>query len=202
MSAGEEPRGVLRSKTFTLNGNRISLRVGGGQDLDKLYVALYTTDDGVRRLRATGQNSDAMQTVIWDVGPWSGRRVFIEIADQATGTWGHINVDEIVEYNDGTTDAPAPRVLLSLHQNVPNPFNPSTRIRVDIPAATRGRLAVFDVRGRMVREVYAGAFGAGSHDLVWDGVRGDGAPAASGLYFYRLEVAGQQAQTRSMVLLK
>lgn len=202
LSAGEEPKGVLRSKVFTLTGNRLSLRVGGGQDPTRLYVALYTADDGVRRVQATGQNTDAMRDVIWDVTAFSGQRVFIEIADQSNGPWGHINVDEIIEYNEGATDAPAPRVLLSLHQNVPNPFNPSTRIRVDIPAAARGRLVVFDVRGRKVREIYQGGFAAGSQDLVWDGRHDDGTPAASGLYLYRLDLAGQAPLTRSMVLLK
>jgi hypothetical protein len=202
LAAGEAPKGILRSAAFTLTGNRLAFRIGGGQDLDHLYLALYTADDGVRRLRATGENSDTMRDVVWDVGSWTGRRVFVEIADLSSGPWGHVNVDEIIESSTQPTDAPPSASEWALHPNVPNPFNPSTRITYEVPEPTQGRLAIFDVHGRLVRELYAGPLAPGVHEMSWDGREASGATVASGLYFYRLTAAGRTPLSRAMVLLK
>jgi hypothetical protein len=100
----------------------------------------------------------------------------MEIVDQASGAWGHINVDEIVEYEQvpvGVGEAP-PAAAFALHQNTPNPFNPTTRITFDLPAAGRAHLAVFDVRGRLVRQLVDAPLAAGPNVAVWDGTRSDG----------------------------
>lgn len=71
---------------------------------------------------------------------------------------------------------------------------------MDLPRATAYRLTVFDVRGRLVREVVDRA-GPGRMILRWDGSDAYGAPMASGVYFYRFESEGF-SQTRRMVLLR
>jgi hypothetical protein len=202
LTAGDAPQGILRSRTFTLRGNRVSLRVGGGDDLDRLYVALCTADDGVRVLRATGTDTDAMRSVLWDTSAWVDREVYIEIADLSSDTWGHINVDEIVETDAAATDSPTPPAGLVLYANVPNPFNPSTRIDFEVPHAGQARLAVFDVRGRLVRELYAGALAPGRRTARWDGTTTAGSRAGSGIYYYRLTMDGHDPIVRSMVLVK
>jgi hypothetical protein len=205
LAAGEEPKGTMRSPAFTLAGDRISFRLGGGNDLARLYVALYTKDDMRMQLRTTGAGTDAMQTVVWNVSAWHGRPVFLEIADQSAGTMGHIDVDEIVEWQSdpvtGTGDLQAPRAI-ALYQNVPNPFNPSTRISLDLPAAGSARLEVFDARGRLVRGLIDGRLEAGSHVVLWNGKRQDGEPVSSGVYFYRLQVDGGPPLSHSMLLVK
>ena len=116
---------------------------------------------------------------------------------------GHVDVDEIVESEVAPTDAGhLPGAPLALHQNVPNPFNPTTRIQIDLPSAGRTRLAVFDVRGRLVRELLDARLPGGPHTVFWDGTRADGGRAASGLYYSRLRFENQPAIVRSMVLLK
>jgi hypothetical protein len=203
LSAGDAPVGVIRSQPFTVTGNRLSLRVGGGNDPARLYVALYTASDSQLRLRATGNNSDTMVPVEWDLTPWHGQSVFLEVVDQATGTWGHINVDEIVESHATPVDVlgavPATYVL---HPNTPNPFNPTTRLSFDLPSAGRARLDIYDVRGRLVRTLIDGSLPAGPHGVVWDGTTTEGTRAASGMYWSRLRFADREELVRSMVLLK
>ncbi|MBN2171270.1 MAG: PQQ-binding-like beta-propeller repeat protein [Candidatus Krumholzibacteriota bacterium] len=97
-------------------------------------------------------------------------------------------------------DAPAP-ARLRLAQNRPNPFNPSTLIGYDLPAAGMVSLRVFDTRGRQVRALVAERQAAGGHEAVWDGRDDAGRPQSSGVYFYRLEAAGATL-TRRMLLLK
>jgi hypothetical protein len=89
-----------------------------------------------------------------------------------------------------------------LHQNAPNPFNPSTRIRFDVPApGARVRLAIYSVEGRLVRELASGFEPAGRRERAWDGRDQSGTDVASGIYFLRYETAGR-ALTRKMTLLR
>ncbi len=98
-------------------------------------------------------------------------------------------------------DPPAMPKTFALYQNVPNPFNPTTRIRFDLPEAADVRLVVYDVSGRKIRELASGQMPAGAREVTWDGRDAAGRAAASGIYFYRLD-AGRFTQTRKMILLR
>jgi hypothetical protein len=65
-------------------------------------------------------------------------------------------------------EEPPPNAFV-LHQNFPNPFNPSTTLRYDIPVAAHVRLAVYDILGREATELVSAFESAGSHAVVWDG---------------------------------
>jgi hypothetical protein len=88
----------------------------------------------------------------------------------------------------------------ALEQNRPNPFNPHTTIRFSLATAGPVRLTVYDVRGRSVATLAQGGYGAGAHEVVWDGRARGGAATASGVYWYCLEANGGRA-TRRMILL-
>lgn len=97
--------------------------------------------------------------------------------------------------------SPSPHVF-ALYQNVPNPFNPTTVIRYDVPTGGAVvELAIFDVAGRRVRSLVDGFETAGIKHVTWDGRNDRGAHAATGIYFYRM-VAGNFVQTRKVLLLK
>lgn len=92
-------------------------------------------------------------------------------------------------------DHDRPRVL-SLVQNHPNPFNPSTTITFALPARSRVRLAVYDLAGRLVAELIDEVRTPGVYEQSF-------APTelASGVYLYRLEADGV-ARQRKLILLK
>ena len=94
-----------------------------------------------------------------------------------------------------------PELKLALHQNVPNPFNPLTTIRYDLPANARVRLSIIDVAGRRVRTLVDEQQTAGSRSAIWNGRDDAGRAVASGVYFYVLD-AGKERLTRKLVLLK
>lgn len=96
--------------------------------------------------------------------------------------------------------APLPQ-RTALHQNFPNPFNPSTTIKYDLAGTGRVTIVVYNLRGQLVRTLVDGVKGPGTHAVSWDGTNATGAPVATGVYFYRL-VAGDFTQTRKMVLVK
>jgi len=91
-----------------------------------------------------------------------------------------------------------------LHPPIPNPFNPATTLRFELSRAGRVRLEIFDVRGRMVASPVADVqYGSGVHEVVWRGLDAGQQRVASGVYFARMKVDGQHAETvQRMVLLK
>lgn len=90
---------------------------------------------------------------------------------------------------------------ITLEENYPNPFNPSTRISFQLPTSSHARLDVYDVTGRRIKALLSGEFEAGTHEAVWNGTDDAGRVVASGVYFYRLEADGL-AFTRQMILMK
>ena len=99
----------------------------------------------------------------------------------------------------GTEELPA---RFELEQNFPNPFNPQTRIRYQLPAASSVTLRVFDLLGRVVQTLVRKWEQAGAHVVTFDS-RG----LSTGLYIYRLEAspgAGDKAfvSSRKMLVIK
>jgi hypothetical protein len=78
----------------------------------------------------------------------------------------------------------------------PNPFNPTTDIRFDLPKAERVQLCIYNSLGQLVTTLLDEPRATGSYASSWDGRN-----AATGLYFCRLQ-AGNFVQTRKMLLLK
>jgi glucuronoarabinoxylan endo-1,4-beta-xylanase len=86
-----------------------------------------------------------------------------------------------------------------LEQNYPNPFSASTSIPYKLKEQFNVHLTIYDILGREVRKISAGAQEAGRHLLFWDGVNNSGVKAASGIYFYKLQ-AGGTAVVKKMLL--
>lgn len=89
-----------------------------------------------------------------------------------------------------------------LEQNFPNPFNPSTTIRFELPVKSKVRLHIFNLLGQQVAELANEEVNAGYCQKVWN------AGVASGLYFYRLEAVSVSdlskrfVDVKKMILLK
>ncbi|MBU1948273.1 MAG: C10 family peptidase [Candidatus Eisenbacteria bacterium] len=91
-----------------------------------------------------------------------------------------------------------------LGQAAPNPFRQSTTITYTIPGGSGGvpvHLNVFDPAGRLVRTLVNEDRSAGIHHVKWDGRNDNGAPVASGIYFYQLPFMGEK-QTKRIVLIR
>lgn len=94
----------------------------------------------------------------------------------------------------------APKTFF-VEQNHPNPFNPQTVIRFGLPAEGAVTVRVYDIRGRLVRDLLSQSLPAGVHSLTWEGKDGSGRGVASGVYLYEV-VSPYGAQRRSMLLTK
>ena len=91
---------------------------------------------------------------------------------------------------------PAKPEAIVLHQNRPNPFNPSTAIEYSLPANGYAKIEVYNLSGQLVDVLVDGYRTAGTHMAVWNTGR-----IASGTYFYRLRFGGF-TETKKMTLLR
>ena len=89
----------------------------------------------------------------------------------------------------------------ALHNNYPNPFNPTTTIAYDLPQDGTVRLIIYDVMGREVTRLVNGFTPAGYHNVRWDARNALGEQVSAGVYFYHLQ-SGAYVKTQKMVLLK
>lgn len=87
-------------------------------------------------------------------------------------------------------------ITFALHENYPNPFNPSTQIRFDLPETGQVSLVVFDVLGQKVIELEKGYFDAGYHATIWNGKNSKGQSVASGVYFIQLRFTDSAGQLK------
>jgi hypothetical protein len=95
-----------------------------------------------------------------------------------------------------------PALPLTLYQNKPNPFNPTTAISFYLPQESIVGLEIYDISGRLVTRLVAGERrAAGTHHVEWNGRDARGAAVASGVYPYRL-TAGKETISKKMVLLR
>jgi hypothetical protein len=108
---------------------------------------------------------------------------------------GPVDVAKEVYLERSTPTLPEEFVL---YANVPNPFNPTTAIKFDLPEAVRCDLSVYNLNGRKVRTLISEDIQAGYHRAVWDGRDDTGKELPGGIYFYKLSAGDFSAQRRML----
>jgi hypothetical protein len=91
--------------------------------------------------------------------------------------------------------------IFGLADNYPNPFNPETTLKYQLPEAADVKLEVYNVVGQVVRTLVADHQNAGRYVVQWDATNDNGQPLSSGIYFYHIQ-AGEFQKTKKMLLLK
>jgi len=99
---------------------------------------------------------------------------------------------------NGNLDTP---IKFNLQNNFPNPFNPLTTIRYDLPEDGLVNVTIYDVMGKTVKYLVNSHQNAGYKSIQWNATNNTGHPVSAGLYLYTIQ-AGDFRQTKKMVLLK
>jgi hypothetical protein len=91
--------------------------------------------------------------------------------------------------------------VFAIHQNHPNPFNPITQIKYDLPEDALVTINIYDVMGRSIKSLVNSNQSAGYRSIQWNATNNTGQPVSAGLYLYTIQ-AGDHIHTKKMVLLK
>jgi len=126
-------------------------------------------------------------------GTWTLHAVDNESAD--TGTIGIFTV-HVTHQATAVGDRPVMPGEWVMHEAYPNPFNPSTQIRFDVPVTTNAELKIFNSLGQEVATLLNQNVTAGAHTVYFNA-----ADLPSGLYFAQLR-AGSFVSTQKLVLMK
>ena len=91
--------------------------------------------------------------------------------------------------------------VYDLHYAYPNPFNPFTSLRYDLPEDAFVNITIYDMMGRKINTLVSSHQTAGFKSIQWDATNNQGQPVSAGVYLYSIQT-GQFSQTKKMVLLK
>ena len=100
-----------------------------------------------------------------------------------------------------STEGEGVPVEFALHENYPNPFNPTTTLRFDLPEASNITLTIYNMLGQRVRTFNMNDTPAGYHSIKWNATNNYGEEVGAGVYLYQLQTK-DFVKTRKMVLLK
>jgi hypothetical protein len=95
-ASGDRATGTIRSPEFSIVGDRITLRVAGGIDRERLRASLIV--EGRRVFSETGRGNDSFTRREWDTKALRGKQASLEIVDQVADKWGYIAVDELEQW--------------------------------------------------------------------------------------------------------
>ena len=107
---------------------------------------------------------------------------------------------------DLTKDISLPKKFV-LHQNFPNPFNPTTTLHYELPEDALVNITIYDILGREVRTLVNQTQDAAHRSVIWDATNDYSKPVSAGIYLYQIQArqinsgqAGEFVQTKKMVL--
>ena len=188
---GKDASGSVTGQTwqipFASTDNTISLSVQNNSGIEAKNVSVainnlpswleFKSDKFVLKSIPASSSGDAEFTFSVDrkapVGKDTTLRATITSADGQVWT------------KDITVSIGAPKDY-KLHNNFPNPFNPSTKIAFELPKASHVSLIIYDVLGREVAEIANQDYPAGYNVVTWNGLNRNGEQVSSGVYFYRI----------------
>ncbi len=129
---------------------------------------------------------------------YEGQQVSGIVVEQGAATYREITLQSLAAHD---YDNFIQQYTITMEQNSPNPFNPTTTISFSIPKYDKVELKVYNIKGQLVKTLVNDHLEAGSHKAVWNGDNQLGKSVSSGIYLYRLE-SGRRAIARKMLLLK
>lgn len=197
----DDMAGVLAG-TFELAFDPTHLQPVGLEATDLTENSLFADNAGDRSVRVSFAGAD------WESG--SGALVKVLFQPRAAGLmqFGQLELVD-GQLNEGNVRTEVIRSALSvgrpqtfaLYASYPNPFNPHTTVRFQLPAGGDARLLVYNLAGQRVRTLARGWLSAGLHQYVWNGKDDSGKEVSSGVYLCRLESA-HGMRTQKMALVK
>jgi len=189
----------VTGRSYNKNGNYDFATIKYNSTMIQQWVTRYNgsanSHDGAKAITVDGSGN------VYITGystSSNGTKDYVTIKYLGTGANSAFSATTDTERNDESEVNRSETLPSTFHlaQNFPNPFNPTTTIRFETPAASHVKLVIYNLAGELVRTLVDGEIAAGFHHITFD-AKG----LASGIYFYRLE-AGSFTAFRKMILGK
>ncbi len=179
-----------------------------GQQVDLSWPAPTGPNEGCHVYRRLADDQTAVRLTDRPVTTTGARLTYTDVtsglAPGATVFYSYAIVSdgaELVRSPEVAITLPAlPAMVTRLLPNVPNPFNPMTEIRFELGHAQHVSVKIYDVTGRLVRELENGSLAAGPYSRVWQGRDNHGRQVPSGAYYVRLVTNGMVDNQKIMLL--
>ncbi|NLI15145.1 MAG: T9SS type A sorting domain-containing protein [candidate division Zixibacteria bacterium] len=186
-------------------GQSIFIRFSYDTDAGTHYGGFYVDDIyPIANFANTLVLSSSIQNTSYVVrGRENGTYYYLARAQDAQSQWSSFSEPKqvVVARTQAIDDEIAIPGDFNLNQNYPNPFNSQTVISFSLASPAPVKLTIFDISGKLVRNLLNEKLGYGNHQVTWDGVNEDGKDVASGIYLYRL-ASGDKSITKKMMFLR
>ncbi|MCB1060651.1 MAG: choice-of-anchor D domain-containing protein [Calditrichaeota bacterium] len=192
----DDPRNVLAMTTVPdVTGDHIADIVCGSLS-NKLIV--MSGWDGDHYFDTFGQGVTSPVDAVGILPDIDGSNAFEILMGNREGWVDCVSGGEIII----STAEPVPvPTTFAMRPAYPNPFNPSTSLSFTLPGISDVQANVYDVNGRLVRELLGSTLQPGEHSVQWDGRNNHGQATATGVYFVRLQTSFG-TKTQKLLLLK
>jgi len=194
--------GAIRFMPFGLGGFVVDIRNGGffevaGTPAGRIYLGLSTGMSPGSQWRLVYDESSSIHVDYVEMHDAKAMGPALNIPAATNSIDGGNNLNWYFGTISGTE---APPLGLTL-EVAPNPFNPMTTLRYEIPRAGDVSIRIYDAAGRLVRSLVSGYRAAGRYQESWDGRNDAGRLLGSGVYFCRMESNGA-AKVQKLLLMR
>ena len=163
---------------------------------------------------------DTLDTMLTSTNFWLQHSDFVGIMDSANIT--QLNISWDIYTSDGASETPStngpwsltvdgswvlgvdnemiPKVF-ALHNSYPNPFNPVTNIRYDIPEISDVTIEIYNLAGQKIKTLVSNEHQPGRYKIQWNATNDLGSPVSTGMYIYRIK-AKDFISVKRLLLMK
>ncbi len=209
----------LTSFTASAANGVVTLNWNTASEIDNIGFAVYRADeeDGSYEKLADYNDFNSLR----GLGTSSTGKAYSYTDRNVTESQSYWYLLKDIDNNGISTDHGPIRVFVSpdqdispvgqipesyaLSENYPNPFNPSTKFTLSIPSLKNGTtavsVAVYDLLGKKVKELFSGNLTSGVYKFKWNGTNNRGKAMPSGMYIYRV-ISNEFQQSGKMILMK
>ena len=212
---------ALASFTASAGNNRVTLRWVTESEFENVGFKILRSNEenGEYILRESYENNPALQGKYNSSERTVYRFVDEVVINDATYWYKLVDVDANGIHTEHGPISATPHAVgdeittisnnapkrFELYPNFPNPFNPRTTLRFDIPSLRREttdvEVSIYNTQGQLVKTLYRGQLPTGTHELQWIGDTDNGGNAATGMYYGLLKM-NNLVKTTKMLLLK
>jgi predicted outer membrane repeat protein len=194
---------VVRHIWWTSDGDKLALVIDDPTGVEAIEITLATDVEPLRSIEVDGLSEYRYDDGTLDVAVVKHSSSNDPVLFALLPSQVKSSIPQIVSasLNEGTVPYVVGKPYrFELAQNAPNPFNPSTTIRFNLPERGNVLLAIYSVTGQHIQTLVREMRDAGRHSVVWDGTDASGRNVASGVYLYRIEsAAGVSTMRMSLV---